>query len=135
MSISDFLITCRKGFILWGIIQFLYWFLKNFFFLSFFFLGLHLWHMEVPRLGIELELQLLVYAVATAMPDASIICDLCYSAYGSARPLTHWVGPGIEPASSWMLVGFINTESLLELLEIFFLMWFFSYVVVTCQLE
>ena len=30
--------------------------LTFFFFLSFIFLGLYLWHMEVPRLGVELEL-------------------------------------------------------------------------------
>ena len=29
------------------------------------FLGLHLWHMEVPRLGVELELQQPAYATAT----------------------------------------------------------------------
>ena len=34
-----------------------------------FFLKLHLWHMEVPRLGAELELQLPATARATAMPD------------------------------------------------------------------
>ena len=28
----------------------------DFFFLSLSFLGLHLWHMEVPRLGVQLEL-------------------------------------------------------------------------------
>ena len=39
----------------------------NFFF--FFFLGPHLWHMEVPRLGVESELQSLAYTTATAMPD------------------------------------------------------------------
>ena len=33
------------------------------------FLGLHLWHMEVPRLGVQLELQLPAYTTATAMPD------------------------------------------------------------------
>ena len=42
----------------------------------FFFLGPRLWHMEVPRLGIESELQLQGYATATAMPDLSCICDL-----------------------------------------------------------
>ena len=47
---------------------------KNFFISLFwgslsFFLWPHLLHMEVPRLGVELELQLLVYATATAMPD------------------------------------------------------------------
>ena len=42
-------------------------------------LGPHPWHMEVPRLGVELELQLLVYATATATPDLSHICDLYHS--------------------------------------------------------
>ena len=48
------------------------------FFLVFFFcfLGLHLWHVEVPELGVEWELQLPVYNTATAMPDLSHICDL-----------------------------------------------------------
>ena len=32
------------------------------------------WHMEVPRLGVESELQLLAYATATAMPNPSLIC-------------------------------------------------------------
>ena len=33
------------------------------------FLGPHPWHMEVPRLGIDLELQLLAYTTATATQD------------------------------------------------------------------
>ena len=33
------------------------------------FIGPHLWHMEVPRLGIESELQLPAYATATATPN------------------------------------------------------------------
>ena len=32
--------------------------------------------MEVPRLGVELELQLLGYITATAMQDPSCTCDL-----------------------------------------------------------
>ena len=48
--------------------------------ISFFcFLGPHPQHMEVPRLGVELELQLLVYATATAMWAPSHVCDLQYS--------------------------------------------------------
>ena len=35
-----------------------------------------LWHMEVPRLGIKLELQLLVYTTDTAMWDLSCVCTL-----------------------------------------------------------
>ena len=43
----------------------------------FFPLGPHLWHIEVPRLGVKSEMQLLAYtigtatATATAMPDPS----------------------------------------------------------------
>ena len=36
---------------------------------AFVFLEPHLWHMEVLRLGVKLELQLSAYAIATAMPD------------------------------------------------------------------
>ena len=35
--------------------------------------------MEVPRLGVESELQLLAYTTATAMQDPSHICDLHHS--------------------------------------------------------
>ena len=35
--------------------------------------------MEVPRLGVELELQLLAYTTAIATPDLSTICDLHHS--------------------------------------------------------
>ena len=41
-----------------------------------FFLGPYPWHMEVPRLGVELELQLPTYSTATATQDSSHICDL-----------------------------------------------------------
>ena len=36
----------------------------------FIFLGLYLWRMEVPRLGVELELQLLAYTTVTAMGES-----------------------------------------------------------------
>ena len=43
--------------------------------LAFFsFKRLHLLSLEVPRLGVELELQLLIYTTATQ--DLSCICDL-----------------------------------------------------------
>ena len=44
-----------------------------------FFSGPHLGHMEVPRLGVQLELQLPAYTTATAMPDPSCVCDLHHS--------------------------------------------------------
>ena len=43
------------------------------------FLGLHLQHMEIPRLEVKSELQLPAYATATAMQDLSQVCDLHHS--------------------------------------------------------
>ena len=51
----------------------------KFCFVLFCFLGLHLWHMEVPRPGVKSELQLPAYATATAMWDLSHACDLHHS--------------------------------------------------------
>ena len=50
-----------------------------FFFFFFFFLGPYLQHMEVPRLGVHLELQLLAYTTATATSDLSHVCKLHHS--------------------------------------------------------
>ena len=78
-----------------------------FFFFFFVFLGLHSWHMEVPRLGVQSELWPLAYPTATAIWDLSHICGLHHS-YGNTGSLTHLVRPGIKPTSSWILVGFVN---------------------------
>ena len=43
------------------------------------FLGLNLQHMEVPRLGVKLELQLLAYTTATVTWDPSLVCKLHHS--------------------------------------------------------
>ena len=49
------------------------------------FLGPHSLHMEVPRLGVKLELQLLAYTKATAMQDLSHSCNLYHSSQ------QHWI--------------------------------------------
>ena len=49
----------------------------------------------------------------------------CTTAHGISRSLTHWVWPGIEPASSRMLVWFITTEPWWEL-RINFWIWYFD---------
>ena len=79
-------------------------------------LGLHLWHMEVHRLGVELELQLLAYTTATLTWDLSLICDLHHNPWCQILR----VGPGIEPTSSWILVRFITAEPRWELPVIHF---------------
>ena len=55
------------------------------------FSGLHLWHMEVPRVWVKSELQLPAYT----------------------RSLTYWARRGIEPASSWILGGFVTHWSIM----------------------
>ena len=80
-----------------------------------FFLGLHLWHMEVPRLGIELELQLLAYTTVTATWDPSLICDPHHSLRQCwiLNPLSEAM---IKPMSSWILVSFFSAEPYRDLL-------------------
>ena len=74
------------------------------------FLGPHLWHMEVPRLGVKWEQQLLAYATA----------------HGNIGSLTHWGRPGIEPVSSWILGGFVSAAPQWELLFFYFFIACFS---------
>ena len=54
-------------------------FLFYFYLFIFGFLGPHLWHMEVPRLGVESKLQLPSNITATAKPDLSLVWDLHHS--------------------------------------------------------
>ena len=53
-------------------------------------LGPHPWHVEFPRLEVDLELQLLVYTTATAMQDLSCVCNLRPSSrqYQISNPLS-----------------------------------------------
>ena len=43
------------------------------------FLGPHLQHVEVPRVGVESELQLLAYTTVTAMQNLSCVRNLHHS--------------------------------------------------------
>ena len=62
-----------------------------------FFSGPHPQHMEVPRLGVESELQLPAYATATAIPVPSYVCNLHHRSWqyripnplSKARDQTH----------------------------------------------
>ena len=63
--------------------------------------------MEVPRLGVESELQLPAYTRATATPDPAASATYT-TAHGNAGYLTHWERPLIKPATSWFLVRFVN---------------------------
>ena len=50
-----------------------------FFLFSFVFLGSHPQHTEIPRLGVQSELQLPAYTTATATQDPSHFCNLHHS--------------------------------------------------------
>ena len=51
------------------------------FFFFFCFLGLHPRHMEIPRLGVESELQFPAYTTDVATQDPSRICNLHHSSW------------------------------------------------------
>ena len=57
----------------------------DFFFGLFVFLGLQLWHMEVPRRGVSLELQLL------PMPQSQTTWDLSHVCYLHHHSQQHWI--------------------------------------------
>ena len=66
--------------------------------------------MEIPRLGVELELQLLAYATAIATRNTSLICNL------NCNLRQHWIlnplsEARIDPESSWILVGFLTCRA------------------------
>ena len=55
----------------------------------------HLWHMRVPRLGAESELQWLACSRATATQELSCVCELCHSSLQR-----HIVSP-LSKAGDW----------------------------------
>ena len=65
--------------------------------------------MEVPRLGVELELHLLAYA--TAMQDLNRVCDLHHSS------LKHQILNPLRKARdrTQILIGFVTAKSQWEL--------------------
>ena len=68
-------------------------------FLSFFFfLGPYRQHMEVSRLGVELEQQLLAYTTATATQDPSRACHPHHSSW------QHWILNPLREARDRTLV-------------------------------
>ena len=98
----------------------------------FIFLGLHPWQMEVPRLGVKLELQLPTYATVTAMQDPSHnsrqcqILNLLRGARDGIHVLMdtswvhyHWATRG-TPGSLWKnnnTLGKINLPLFINILQ------------------
>ena len=118
----------------------------SFFFFFFVFLGQHPWHMEVPTLGVELEIQLPAYTTATATPDLSRVCNLHHRSWqcwilnplSEARDWTcilmdtsqiHFHRKSLEPTffifHGWYFLCFsLNSVSLFDQCSIYFLLSF-----------
>ena len=90
-----------------------------FIFILFCFLGLRPRHMEVSRLGVGSELQLVAYATATATWNPSLICNLYHSSqqHQIPDPLSKARDRTCIPG---ILVRFISTTPQWELLHPFF---------------
>ena len=111
--------------LLWPFVRFRnvkYLLKKIFIYLFFCFLGPHLWHMEVPRLEVQLQLQLPAYATAIATWDLRHVCDLHWSSWQrqilnpvvKARDQTHNL-----MVPSWICFHCAMTGTPLEMLTIF----------------
>ena len=73
---------------------------------------------EVPRVGVEMELQLPAYTKPTRPAHWIQATSVTYTrAHGNAGYLIFWSRPGIEPTSSWILIGFLTSEPQWELWE------------------
>ena len=70
--------------------------------------------MEVPRLGVESELQPLAYATAAATSDPICMCNLCHSSWRH-RILNPLSKARDRTLVSWILVRFVSTEPRREL--------------------
>ena len=83
------------------------------FFFFFVFLGPHTQHKDIPKLGVEWELQLPANTTATAAQDPSLVCDLHHSArqHRILNPLSgarDWTRHLMDPSpvlSHWAVMG------------------------------
>ena len=76
----------------------------------FFFLWPYLWHMDIPGPGVESELQLRPTPQQQQHRNQAVSVTYA-TACGNIRSLTHWVRPGIELTSSWMLCGVLTRRA------------------------
>ena len=78
------------------------------------FLGLHPGHMEVPRPGVEFGASATSLHHSHSNARSELLLQPTPQLTVTLDP--HWVRPGIEPASSWLLVKFVTTEPQWEFL-------------------
>ena len=61
----------------------------------------------------------MAYGSSQGRGQIGAVAASLHHSHSKARSLTHWSRPGIEPMSSWILVVFVTTEPLQELLKLF----------------
>ena len=98
-------------------------------FVSFFFLGQHAQHMEVPRLGGEIRATADDLRCSHGNIGSEQLTSVVYATYTTAQSNagspTHWLRLGMEPASSRILVRFISAVPQWQLHSGFFKTFFF----------
>uniref|UniRef100_A0A8D2AHA0 Unconventional myosin-VI n=1 Tax=Sus scrofa TaxID=9823 RepID=A0A8D2AHA0_PIG len=67
--------------------------------------------MEIPRLGVESELQLPAYTTATAVRDPSHVCDLHHSSW------QHWIPNPLRKARDQIHVLMVTSQTFLALIN------------------
>ena len=75
---------------------------------AFCFLGLHLWHMEVPGLGGQIRAVAANLHHSHSNGRSKPCLQPTLQLMAMLDPLIHWVMPGIKPASLWILVKFLT---------------------------
>ena len=75
---------------------------------NFCFLEPHAWYREVPRLGVELKLTAVGLHQSHSNVGSELQSATYTTAHGNAGFLTCYVRPGIKPATSLFLVGFVS---------------------------
>ena len=94
-----------------------------------------MWHMEVPRLGAELELQLPAYTTATAILDLSCSCDLHHSSL--KRQVLNPLSEARDPTHNLMVISqahFCCATIFVFFFFFFFVFCLFVFVVVAISL-
>ena len=91
---------------------------QKLFVFCFCFLGPHLWHMEVPRLGSNQSYS----CQPTPQPQQCQIWAMSVTyttGHSNVGSLAHWVRPGIQPATSCFLGRFVSAAPQWELQKLF----------------
>ena len=71
--------------------------------------------MEVPRLGGLIGATAAGLCHSHSSARSWTVSVTCTTAHGKAGSSTHWVRPGVQPATSWFLVGFVSAAPQWEL--------------------